>query len=482
MGGLRTDVERLTRLLPDPEGVAAGLVPTSYAYVDNFGVVQYGYTLAAPGGGGGSGTVTSVDVSGGSTGLAFTGGPVTTSGTITASGTLAIASGGTGQTTAPNAINALLPSQGGNSGKVLGTNGTVASWVAGGGTGTVTNFSAGNLSPLFTSSVATSTTTPALTFALVNQTANLVYAGPGSGGAAAPTFRALVALDIPALAYQVQIQFKDEGSNVGSLGAITSFDVIGDGAQLSVVGTAATLTVPNPVQTFDLSVASTDYDDFTVPVSSASAASSNKTVYVIGGSAPPPVRTSDPAGTLNLVTGGGASDFCRLFGCPAIVTAVSGCLTIGGGGLDILMWFSTKTLSNATNRYSLINGLRDRAATGASNDEMTFVYSDNINTGKATLQVNAAGGGLVQTSGVTTILANTSYRARISVNAAGTSVSLYLRPAGGAEVLECTYSGTLPLPAIGLGIIMSMNKTVGLGVVSMDARAWQWRQTFTSSR
>jgi len=47
----------------------------------------------------GSGTVTSVDVSGGTTGLTFTGGPVTTSGTITMAGTLAIANGGTGSTT-----------------------------------------------------------------------------------------------------------------------------------------------------------------------------------------------------------------------------------------------------------------------------------------------------------------------------------------------------------------------------------------------
>lgn len=47
---------------------------------------------------GGSGTVTSVDVSGGTTGLSFTGGPVTSSGTITASGTLGVANGGTNLT------------------------------------------------------------------------------------------------------------------------------------------------------------------------------------------------------------------------------------------------------------------------------------------------------------------------------------------------------------------------------------------------
>jgi len=67
----------------------------------------------------------------------------------------------------------------------------------GSGSGTVTDFSAGNLSPLFTSSVATSTSTPALTFSLSTQSANRIFAGPTTGSAAAPTFRALVAADIP---------------------------------------------------------------------------------------------------------------------------------------------------------------------------------------------------------------------------------------------------------------------------------------------
>jgi len=53
-------------------------------------------TIAAPGATGG--TVTSVDVSGGTTGLTTTGGPVTTSGTITLAGTLGVANGGTGAT------------------------------------------------------------------------------------------------------------------------------------------------------------------------------------------------------------------------------------------------------------------------------------------------------------------------------------------------------------------------------------------------
>jgi hypothetical protein len=55
----------------------------------------------------GSGSVTSVALSGGTTGLTVSGSPITTSGTITLAGTLAIANGGTGATSAANARTAL---------------------------------------------------------------------------------------------------------------------------------------------------------------------------------------------------------------------------------------------------------------------------------------------------------------------------------------------------------------------------------------
>lgn len=61
--------------------------------------------VRAPGPAGSSagGTVGSVDVSGGTTGLTTTGGPITTSGTITLGGTLAVTNGGTGGTNATDA-------------------------------------------------------------------------------------------------------------------------------------------------------------------------------------------------------------------------------------------------------------------------------------------------------------------------------------------------------------------------------------------
>jgi hypothetical protein len=55
------------------------------------------------------------------------------------------------------------------------------------GTGTVTSFSAGTLSPLFTTSVATAATTPALSFTQSTAPSNTIFAN-STGAPAAPTF------------------------------------------------------------------------------------------------------------------------------------------------------------------------------------------------------------------------------------------------------------------------------------------------------
>jgi len=65
----------------------------------NITVDAQGRLTSAANGSSGGGTVTSVAVSGGTTGLTTSGGPITTSGTITIAGTLAVASGGTGTST-----------------------------------------------------------------------------------------------------------------------------------------------------------------------------------------------------------------------------------------------------------------------------------------------------------------------------------------------------------------------------------------------
>jgi len=78
------------------------------------------------------------------------------------------------------------------------------------GSGSVTNVSGAGITTLFNLSITNPTTTPALAFALVNQNANVVFAGPASGSAAAPTWRSLVAADIPSLAISKITSLQDE--------------------------------------------------------------------------------------------------------------------------------------------------------------------------------------------------------------------------------------------------------------------------------
>ncbi len=83
----------------------------------------------------GSGSLTSVDVSAGTTGFSFSGGPVTTSGTITLGGILNIANGGTGTSTAPSYGQILL----GNASGTYDLVSTSTLGIVSGGSGTVTS-------------------------------------------------------------------------------------------------------------------------------------------------------------------------------------------------------------------------------------------------------------------------------------------------------------------------------------------------------
>lgn len=136
-----------------------------------------GYDGTAWGGFGSTGTVTSVNVSGGTTGLTYSGGPITGSGTITMSGTLAVANGGTGVTTSTGSGNVVLSTSPTLVTPLLGTptsvtltnatglplttgvTGTLS--VANGGTGVTTSTGSGSVvlsaSPTITGTLTTTT-------------------------------------------------------------------------------------------------------------------------------------------------------------------------------------------------------------------------------------------------------------------------------------------------------------------------------------
>jgi hypothetical protein len=114
---------------------------------------------------------------------------------VTLANALPIASGGTGQTTAGAAINALLPSQSGNSGRFLTTNGTSPSWanVPSPNNGTLTLAVSGtglSGSASFTADQAGNSTFTVTSNATSANTAGAIVARDGSGNFTASTITA----------------------------------------------------------------------------------------------------------------------------------------------------------------------------------------------------------------------------------------------------------------------------------------------------
>lgn len=132
----------------------------------------------------------------------------------------------------------------GTTGYVLTVVGGVPAWAAPATSGTVTSFSAGDLSPLFTTSVANPTTTPALTFSLSNAASGTLF-GNFTGASGAPSFNA-------------------EGTNDQVLGVVNTgtgleYKTIAAGTGISVIPTAGTITIAttagtNPVTILDSNI------------------------------------------------------------------------------------------------------------------------------------------------------------------------------------------------------------------------------------
>ena len=157
----------------------------------------------------GTGTVTSVGLSGGTTGLTVTGSPITTTGTITLGGTLDVDNGGTGQTSYTDGQLLIGNTTGNTLTKATLTAGSGIAITNGGGSISIAATNSGTVTAVTgTSPVASSGgATPAISLAsgygdtlnpYASKTANFVLGAP-NGSAGVPTFRAIVAADIPTL-------------------------------------------------------------------------------------------------------------------------------------------------------------------------------------------------------------------------------------------------------------------------------------------
>jgi hypothetical protein len=422
----------------------------------------------------GSGTVTSVGLTMPSI-FSVAGSPITTSGTLgvtlnNQSGNVVFASPANGSSGAPafrSLVAADIPS----------------------GLPYLTSFSAGNLSPLFTTSVATPTTTPALSFDLTDQAANMVFAGPTSGGAADPTFRALVATDIPDLsgsyiqnqtALQSSSNFHISGNGqiegtLGIKGTSTGFTNFTGGAQGATTinytlptaqATAANMVLTNngsgalswtDLNTLNVQYAQNQFDDFVMDdLGSSGALSHSEYSYVVSNA--------------DIETDATGNDYFGRVICETFGTGTSDDGWIASGGNDNkirvggkIFLFETRVrledvnLSSQTQQSytGFMNyGSGNSPTKGDPAAGIFFKHNDDVSANWQVVTRNAS----TSTTTTTTVAvtADQWYKLRFIVNAAGSQVDFYID-----DVLVASHTTNIPTSTTGMRIVAKTEKTSG---------------------
>lgn len=258
--------------------------------------------------GGGSGTVTSVNVSGGTTGLTTSGGPVTTSGTITLAGTLDVDNGGTGATTAAGArTNLDVPSTTGS--------GATGTWNIDilGNSGTVTNgvYTTGSYAdPTWITSIAGSKVTGNIS-GQAGSVANALTSGTGISYSVGTTYDGSVAVTINNAAPDQTVSLTG-GTGISTSGTYPSFTITNTlPDQIVAITGAGTTSVTGTYPNFTV----TSNDQYVGTVTSVSGTGTVNGISLSG--------TVTSSGSLTL---GGA-----LTGVD-LTTQVTGTLPIANGG------------------------------------------------------------------------------------------------------------------------------------------------------
>jgi hypothetical protein len=288
------------------------------------------------------------------------------------------------------------------------------------GAGTVTSVGL-SLPALFTVAGSPVTTTGTLTASLATQVANRVWAGPAAGADAAPTFRALVAADIPPISSgsitgTIPVANGGTGLTSGTSGGVLAFTaagtiassgaltasriVLGGGAGaaptvLGSLGTTTTVLHGNAAgapsfAAVDLTTTVTGtlptanggtgltggssggipYFSSTTTIGSSAALAANQ--IVLGGGAATTPATLGSLGTTSQVLIGNAAG-APSWGSVTLTTMVTGTLPVTNGGTGLATATQGDLLyASAANTYSALtkdtNATRYLSNTGTSNN------------------------------------------------------------------------------------------------------------------
>jgi len=331
---------------------------------------------ANQGGGGGTGTVTSVNVSGGTTGLTTSGGPVTTSGTITLAGTLDVDNGGTGATTAAGArTNLSVPSTTGS-----GASGTWAIDITG-NAATVTNgvYTTGSYAdPTWITSIAGSKVSGNIT-GQAGSVANALTAGTGISYSAGTTYDGSAAITINNSAPDQTVVLTG-GTGISTSGTYPSFTITNTlPDQVVALTGAGTTSISGTYPNFTI----TSNDQYTGTVTSVSGTGTVNGISLSG--------TVTSSGSLTL--GGTLSNV-------SLTTQVTGTLPIANGGTgQTTASAAFNALSPVTSTGDLIIGNGANSSTRLPIGANNYVLTSN---GTTAVWAVASGSGATITNDTST--------------------------------------------------------------------------------